>query len=157
MSDLVRQRAELRTVNTADLTRAEKGVLGELRSAIALQRASYQEMPARLSSNNGLDGVFVKYDSAGQPVDIIITESKFTSSGNASLTNTKTMGKQISPEWIDANIQKMMNSSDMSVMETGFFLDMNKSVIRTKANVLTPDGVNRWNKLNLPELWDGGN
>ena len=153
--DLARQRAELRSVDTAGLTAAEKGVLGEQRSMLVLQRAGYQEMPARLSSNNGLDGVFVKYDFSGNPIDIIITESKFSSSGRASLVKTITMGRQMSPEWIDANISKMMNSSDMMVMETGYFLDANKVLIRTKANILTPDGVNRWNKVRLPELWNG--
>ena len=56
----------------------------------------------------------------------------------------------MSPEWIDANIQKMMNSTNPSVMETGFLLDANRAIIRTKANVLNPQGVNRWNVLELP-------
>jgi hypothetical protein len=79
----------------------------------------------------------------------IISESKFSSTGHASLSKTN-MGQQMSPEWIDANIQKMMYSSNPSVMKTGFFLDANRSLIRTKINVLNPQGVNRWNTHYAP-------
>ncbi|MES1191717.1 MAG: hypothetical protein ABUS47_11650 [Steroidobacter sp.] len=105
----------------------------------------------RLSSNNGFDGVFVKYDTDGvSPLDIIINESKFTSTGKASLSNTN-MGRQMSPSWIDANIQKMMNSSNPTIMENGFFLDVNRDLIRTKINVLNPQGVNGWSVLKAPK------
>lgn len=59
------------------------------------------------------------------------------------------MGKQLSSEWIDANIGKMINNADLSVMESGLFLDVNRSMIRTKANVLYPQGINSWNVFNL--------
>lgn len=108
-------------------------------------------MPARLSRNNGFDGVWTKYNSDGSIADIIISESKFTSTGKASLTNTKTMGRQLSPEWIDGNIQKMLNSTDPAVVETGLFLDANRSLIRTKANALDAAGTNRWNVINRPQ------
>jgi hypothetical protein len=116
---------------------------------LVYQRAGYQELDARLLSNNGFDGVFVKYGADGNPVDIIINESKFTSTGRASLSNTN-MGQQMSPRWIDANIEKMMGSSNPSVMENGYFLDANRSLIRTKINVLNPQGVNQWNVLYAP-------
>lgn len=44
-----------------------------------------------------------------------------------------------------------MNSADSAVMESVFFLDANRSLIRPKANVLTPDGINRWNVINIPQ------
>jgi hypothetical protein len=45
----------------------------------------------------------------------------------------------------------------MNVMETGIFLDMNKSIIRTKGSITSPEGANRWNKLTLPDLdWNMG-
>lgn len=143
-------RSDLKALNTSEFSTAEKGVLGEARGSLVYQRAGYQELPARLSSNQGFDGVFVKYGADGGPIDIIINESKCTSTGRTSLSNTN-MGKQMSSACIDENIQKMMNHVDTSVMETGFFLDANRSIIRTKANVLNPQGVNRWNILNLPE------
>ena len=92
----------------------------------------------------------MKYDSDGNPLDIIINESKFTSTGRASLSNTN-MGRQMSPEWIDANIQKMMNSSNPGIMENGFFLDLNRSMIKPKINVVNPQGVNGWSVLKAPQ------
>jgi len=149
MSEFSRLRSELQAIDASGLSTADKGALAEARARLAFQRAGYQELPARLSRNNGFDGVFVKYGTDGKPVDIIINESKFTSTGQVSLSNTN-MGRQMSPEWIDANIQKMMNSTESSVMETGFFLDANRSIIRTRANVLNAQGANRWNVLEIP-------
>jgi hypothetical protein len=142
--------AQLRATDTSNLTRSEKGVLGEVRGSLAFQRAGYAQFGARLGSNHGFDGVFVKKAPDGTVVDIIINESKFSSTGRASLANTN-MGKQMSSAWINENIQKMMNSTDVAVMETGFFLDANRALIRTKANVLDPLGINRWNVLQLPK------
>jgi hypothetical protein len=143
------QLAQLRAINTSTLTKLEKGFLGESRGALTYQRAGYEELDARLPRNNGFDGVFVKRGPDGNPIDIIINESKFSSTGRASLANTN-MGRQMGERWIGENIRKMMNSSDLSVMETGYLLDANRSLIRTKANVLDPMGNNRWNVLNLP-------
>lgn len=142
--------AQLRATNTSHVTRAEKGLLGESRATIAYERAGYQQLPSMLSSNNGFDGVFIKKTPDGSVVDIIINESKFTSTGRASLANTN-MGKQMSPEWIDANIRKMLVSDDPAVRATARLLRNNTELIRTKANVLDPFGVNRWNVLKLPE------
>jgi hypothetical protein len=147
--ELARLRGELRVLDTSELSTAQKGLLGENRASLAFQRAAYQELDAKLMSNNGFDGVFVKYGADGGPIDIIINESKFTSTGRASLSQTN-LGQQMSPRWIDANIQKMMNSADPAVMETGYFLDANRSIIRTKVNVLNPQGINRWNVLVAP-------
>jgi hypothetical protein len=143
------QLTQYRSVDTTLLTTAQKGALGEARGALTYQRAGYQQLPSKLASNNGFDGVFVKYGPGGSPIDIIINESKFSSTGRASLAKTN-MGKQMSPSWINENIQKMMNSTDPAVMETGYFLDANRAMIRTKANVLDPLGNNRWNVLQLP-------
>ncbi|THB69294.1 MAG: RHS repeat-associated core domain-containing protein, partial [Gammaproteobacteria bacterium] len=151
MSDLARQRAELKGVDTSDMGTNPKGTLGESRTAITMQKAGYQELPARLSRNNGFDGVWVKYDTDGGIVDIVISESKFSSTGSASLTNTKTMGKQLSSEWIDANIQKMRLSDDAAVRNTARMLQRNRDIIRTKAAVINPAGVQRFNQINIPE------
>jgi hypothetical protein len=59
------------------------------------QRAGFEELPARLKSNHGFDGVFVKYGADGKPTQIIVNELKFAKDGNAKLSNTD-MGKQMS-------------------------------------------------------------
>jgi hypothetical protein len=56
----------------------------------------------------------------------------------------------MSPEWIDKTINQMIQSSDSEVQQTGLLLKNNFDLIRTKANVLDPSGVNNWNKINLP-------
>ncbi len=127
------------------LTTGQKGSLGEAAAARTLRRAGYEELPARLSRNNGFDGVWVKRGPDGRITDVIITESKYSSSGSASLTKTKTMGKQLSDQWIDGNIEKMLASDNPTVRATGEFLLEHRSAIRTKANVLDPEGTNRWN------------
>lgn len=77
------------------LTNAEKGLIGEEAARRTMQRAGYKEMDARLPSNHGFDGVWVKRNADGNIVDIVITESKFTSSGRPKLPKTN-MGKQMS-------------------------------------------------------------
>ncbi|NOZ54342.1 MAG: hypothetical protein GXP08_14625 [Gammaproteobacteria bacterium] len=91
MSDLARQRADLRRTDTTDFSTSQKGSLGEARTAITMQKAGFEELPAtRLPRNNGFDGVWLKRDASGNVSDIVITESKFSSTGSASLTQTKT-------------------------------------------------------------------
>jgi hypothetical protein len=151
MPELAGLRGELRVIDTSEFSNAQKGALGEARASIVLRRAGYKEIPARLSSNNGFDGVFVKYGPDGNPVKIVVTESKFSSTGSFSLTNTKTMGRQLSPLWIDANIEKMRFSDDPAVVATARLLRSNSELITIKANALNPQGVNRWNLIKLPE------
>jgi YD repeat-containing protein len=145
-SDLVNLRAELRGIDTAELSNAEKGILGESRAALVYQRAGYTELAARLPSNNGFDGVFVKYGSDGNLVDIIINESKFSSTGRASLSKTS-MGYQMSPGWIDGNIKKMLGSDIPEVVKTGHILRQNSEMIRGKINVLDSQGRNSWSSI----------
>jgi len=143
--------ARLRGINTSLMSTAEKGVLGEARAALTFKRAGYKVQNARLPSNNGFDGVWAKFGTDGNPIDIIISESKFSSTVRASLSNTN-MGKQMSREWIEANIRKMETSSDPAVRRTFRLIDENMDIVRLKANVLDPNGFNRWNKIKV-ENW----
>jgi hypothetical protein len=151
MSALAKQRAELKAVDTSGLSSAPKGVLAESRTALTMQKAGYQELPARLKRNNGFDGVWIKRDANGNIMDIVITESKFSSSGAASLTKTKTMGRQLSSEWIDGNLRRMRLSEDAEIRRTARILEQNRDLIRTKASVTDSSGVQRFNRINLPE------
>lgn len=129
-----------------DLPKGTKGDLAEWRAVRALTRAGYDELPARLPSNNGFDGVFVKRVE-GKIVDIIITESKFAKSGYARLSDTKHMGRQLDRRWIDANIEKMRRGDDAAIKETAELLLKNRGLVRTKGNVLDAALTNRWNRL----------
>ena len=154
--ELTKQRAELRKTDTSKLTRNEKGVLGEKRTAITLQRAGYEELPARLPRNNGFDGVWIKRDAKGSIEDIIvykdiiITESKFSTKGKPRLSNTS-KGPQMGDDWIEANIEKMIDDADPSVKNTGKILEENMHLIRRKGVVIDASGQQRFNRLKLPE------
>lgn len=60
----------------------------------------------------------------------------------------------MSSEWVEGNIKRMLESKNQKVVETGRILNeaiqTNPNSIRRKINVLGPDGVNRWNVVNIP-------
>lgn len=106
----------------------------------------------------GIDGVFVKRRPDGSIEDVIVVESKFTSTSTVMrgynealeyLGNTKTMGRQMSDRWIDVNIQKMIRSSDASVQRTGQILQLNRSITRSKMNIMDNTGTNKWYEISL--------
>lgn len=136
-------------LGTEILDRIARGELGEQAARATLERAGYTNMAARLPGNRGFDGVFAKFDESGKVIDIIIAESKFSAVGRAALNRTRTMGRQMSLEWIEVNVARMLRSQDSTVAATGRFLRQNASKIRRKVNVF--DGVtNRWNQVILP-------
>jgi hypothetical protein len=135
---------------TEVLDKMTKGEIGEAAARKALEKAGYKHMESKVEGNHGFDGVFAKFDEkTGEVVDIIIAESKFSSSGRAALSETS-MGIQMSDSWIKGNIAKMLRSSDESVRKTGQFLKANEEFIRKKISVF--DGrTNRWNVLEAPD------
>jgi hypothetical protein len=124
----------------------QKGSLGELAADATMARAGYKIRPSQLESGKGIDRVFVKYGSNGNPIDIIINESKFAI-GRARYGDTTSMGDQMSRGWIDGNVAKMRVSADPQVRATGRLLEENRGLVRLKTNVLNGQGVNRWNVL----------
>jgi len=137
-------RANSKRINTGSYNTVQKGALGELRTSLTMRRAGFNELPARLPGNRGFDGVFVKNGANGSITDIVITESKFATNGVRQLTQNRTTGRQLSPQWINANIQRMLNSSDPSIVRTGMTLDANRSLIRARAAVTNANGVQRF-------------
>jgi len=137
-------RGNMKQTTGSGFSTAQKGALGEARTALTMRRAGFDELPARLPGNQGFDGVWAKRGSNGSIIDLVITESKYASSGKLRLTNTATMGRQMSPQWIDANIQRMLNSTDPSVVRSGMLLQANRNMVRGKAAVLNPQGVQRF-------------
>jgi hypothetical protein len=59
------------------------------------------------------------------------------------------MGKQMDPRWIEANLGKMETSADPAVRRTSRLIDENPDIVRPKANVLDPSGINRWNRIRV--------
>lgn len=140
----------------AQIVKEFKGQLGEAAAQRTLQRAGYTQMPAKYGTNNGLDGVFVKYATDGTVKDIIILESKSRSKipallSKRVLSNTRTRGIQLSEEWFKKTMDDIAASGDAASQATRKILLANKDKIRLKVNVLDPNGVNRWNRAKLPE------
>ena len=55
----------------------------------------------------------------------------------------------MSDEWLRDNITKMLRSTNPEVKKTGELLLRNQDLIRRKANLMKPDGSNRWNKIGM--------
>ncbi|PHQ79003.1 MAG: hypothetical protein COB66_07725, partial [Coxiella sp. (in: Bacteria)] len=136
-----------RRKNAANVrTNKDKGNLGEDTSDEALLRVGYQRLPSKLPRNQGIDGVFIKYSADGKPFDILIVESKFSSTGSYKLGDTK-KGRQLSTTWIYATLEKMVGSQDPTVRETARTIRryIPEKIVRVKLNMLNPKGINRWN------------
>ena len=134
-------RQNMKRVNPANFSKALKGELAEARTALAMRRAGHEELAGRLPANQGFDGVWIKRGASGKITDIVITESKYSSSGTLKLAQTKTMGRQLSTQWIDANIDRLINNSNPTLARVGQLLDANRNLIRPKAAVLGPSGL----------------
>lgn len=63
------------------------------------------------------------------------------------------MGRQMSTQWVNSNIRKLLNSDDLNLVSTGLLLRQAQAgqVLALKGNVLNKQFVNRWNKFQLSE------
>ncbi len=124
-----------------------------MRTALAMQKAGFEKLPAKLPKNNGFDGVWVKRDASGKVVDIIVSESKFAASGRGRLSETKWIGKQMDNEWIEANINKMIRDKDPEISKVGDFLYKNFELIRKKVAVIDKYGIQKFNKIKIRQVY----
>ena len=93
------------------------------------QTNGFVKQPSKFGSNNGFDGVFIKYDANNNVQEIIINESKqVASAGNIKLNGrTPNKGPQMSEEWIGQTIDEMKGNPSLSIL--GNLLDVNRSKI----------------------------
>ena len=97
-----------------------KGQLVEdLMDDIMVNKKGYTKLPSKVEGNHGIDGVYVKYDKNGNIKELVIAEAKF---GRSRLGKTS-MGRQMSDQWIDGNINKMLRSDDVATRNAGRILD----------------------------------
>jgi hypothetical protein len=132
------------TINVGEgLGIGARGALAEDAAANLRLSQGLEQWPSKFANGQGFDGVFVSRVD-GTINNIFVNESKYSASGNLVLNQTNTMGKQMSPEWIDANINKLMVSQDPSLRATGLLLDSNRALITPTANVMNSSGITRW-------------
>jgi hypothetical protein len=89
----------------------------------------------------------VKYNSDGSVASVDLVETKFSTSGNASLSNTQTMGQQMSDQWINANITKMLDSGNPELVQTANLIQNNRSLVTRQLNVVVPNGTSVWSSI----------
>ncbi len=107
-----------------------------------------EHLPSKLPSNHGFDGVFLKRTANGSVEKIFITETKYQAAGGRpNLSKTKTKGLQMSEEWVEKNLRAMERSGDSGLEATAGLIRDNIEKVVYKANVVTPDGINKWYTL----------
>lgn len=114
----------------------------------------------KIGSNNGFDGVFVKRDPAtGEIVDMVIVESKYKDTGKLVLEDSKMKGVKMSKEWIDKTIKAMDDSGKPALMEMAAEIEkaQAKGILKHRANVLNPQGGNRWHLIDPTNVKKGIN
>lgn len=97
----------------------------------------YEKLPSKTGGgrNNGIDGLYIKRNEAGDIESIVIVESKWNTArygsawyaepGNSNTINVeqrRTRVRQMSFEWIDQKARDMMDSDDPATMEAGRML-----------------------------------
>lgn len=104
----------------------EKGRLGDALTARRLTARGYTKWPSKYNLVNGIDGVYVKLDAAGNVVEVLIVENKVDAGHLAA--------KQMSDEWVLDRARKMVASGDPEVRKTGELvretLESQPSVVR---------------------------
>ncbi len=91
---------------------------------------------AKIGSNNGFDGVYIKQDANGNVQEILINEAKpVTSVGNMRLNaRTPNKGPQMSEEWINQTINEMIANPNTNSL--GVVLNSNRNkIIKTVTGV----------------------
>ena len=143
------------------MTNEEKGKLGEKVADHIMKKKGYKKYPSKVGSNNGFDGVYIKFDKKGNVGDIVINESKFGGSrlSKASVGN-KVKVKQMSTRWINGNLDKMSSKkADKYVQKTAKMIQdyikdgnvVNKTLnrVRKPTKVLRKHPDNVWKNLGV--------
>ncbi len=123
-----------------------KGVRGEQAALKALEKLGFEFKPSKLPGNRGFDHIAVRYGASGEVNDILIIESKFSSTGRVSLSQTAGKGKQMGPEWIDTTLEDMIKRGG-EVRKTASLIRDNFGNVKLKGNILDHRGLNRWKPL----------
>lgn len=105
--------------------------------------------------NNGFDDIFIKQVPDESILDIIVTESKWTSIGRIPSLSMTGVGPQMGSRWVNRTIRRMMGDSDIATKFVGRTLfDYVKSngELSRKINVFDAvTGHNRWHQITLPD------
>jgi hypothetical protein len=139
-----------RPIIPKDSSRIIKEANGEVPARIVMGEVGGVELPCRLPKNNGFDQVFVQRTAAGEVEKIFIIESKYNAKGKLHLGKTKNKGLQMSEKWIRKTLTAMEKAGG-DLRATAKLIRVNEGKLAYKANVLKPDGSNKWYSLTPTE------
>jgi hypothetical protein len=139
-----------------ELTKQELGALGE--AAVAriyetrtMKDAGWRLHDAKIGSNNGFDGVAVRYGGDGQVLGVRLHESKATlkpiDQARPSFGNTK-HGRQTTSEWIAHKIAVMRSAPQPQLRHLAATIEHNLHQTRVMLNVYS-EGLNHWTRQSL--------
>jgi hypothetical protein len=90
------------------------GAWGEELAGQTLRQRGYDVYSA---GNRGIDRIAVKRTADGLLKDVLLVEVKVSSAAKPQLGNAKYGGRQMSPSWLDENLNKMHRSNDPAVQK----------------------------------------
>jgi len=124
------------------------GLAAEEAAKRDLTNQGYICLPSKIGSNNGIDGIYIKYNSDCSNIDdFIICESKYNKS---KLQKTKHKSYQMSEVWIRETIFIMMHNENPEIKKSGEILynllkkEGRNFFLKRAINVLKKDGTNVW-------------
>ncbi len=121
-------------------TTAEKGVFGEAKADEYMENSGFKKLNGNLvkegdtPKGRGIDGV---WENTKPPPDYVITEAKY---GSANLNTLKDGTKQMSPEWIDARLDREVGPTTAAKIRDA---DLDGSVERWVLKVDEPGNVTK--------------
>ena len=102
--------------------RQGKGDLGDVLTGKLLESSGYEELPSKVNKTQGIDGVYVRQNDEGRLTEVLIVENKVDGGILAE--------GQMTEEWINGNVEKMLVHSDERVRQTGQLVRENPSLVR---------------------------
>jgi hypothetical protein len=121
-------------------TNAEKGVFGESKADEYMENKGFKKLNGNLvkegdsPKGRGIDGV---WENTNPPPDYVITEAKY---GSSNLNTLKDGTKQMSPEWIDARLDREVGPTTAAKIRDA---DLDGSVERWVLKVDEPGNVTK--------------
>ncbi len=105
------------------------GGVGEFNISKLFQQNGYTRLTSQFAGGQGIDGVFVKYGSQGEVLDVVLVEMKASTAKYhpvPSLLKETLTGQQMSTKWINKNVKILRESDNIQLKETGRFLFKNQ-------------------------------
>ena len=106
----------------------QKGTIGDAATARKMTGKGYKKLPSKINGNQGIDGIYVKNNLDGSVHEIIVVENKVDKSQLN--RGTENRAPQMSEQWVENNIDKMLGSPDPETRKTAQLLRENADKVK---------------------------